>query len=326
MRPPAQLLFSPETASPSLVLGVALAPAVAAGLLLFRLAALEMLGIALGVGAAVHLGAHWLRQPLRTSPVLPAVVGVGLVGPAAPLPIVAGVAVVAAGLETLRARFLPGARLQIGLLAYSALFFATGGQVAAYLKPGARTTLEEPIRLWRDFYLAGQAPIDPVRLYVGNVAGPVFATSLLAVVVGAAWLWYARRLSLSVVAGTVVGALLPVLYLGWSPAYHLDSGPLWFVAALLLADRATLPRAGITHPLIGLLAGVLAVGARQRGFAIEAAPMVAAGLQVLTALVQGAGWLLRRELHRRQDVALGAAGSEADPEPTPAHGDGRQAK
>ena len=29
------------------------------------------------------------------------------------------------------------------------------------------------------------APIDPVTLYVGNVAGPVFATSLLAVVIAA---------------------------------------------------------------------------------------------------------------------------------------------
>lgn len=287
----------PETAPPSLIATIALAPSVVAGVILFQLTALETLGVAVGAALVAHLASRLLSQPLQGTPLLPALVGVALVGSGAPLPWAAAVAVVAAGFELGRSRFLPMARLQVGLLAYAVVLILSHGGPAAYASPSGGA-VPEPIRLW----LSGHGPlaIDPVRLYVGNVAGPIFATSMLAVALGAAWLWYSRRLSLLVVLTFLAGAMVPIATYHWSPAYQLDSGPLWFAAALVLADRRTLPASAVGRPLVGLLAGLLALGARARGFAIESALVAVAGMQLLAVAVQGLSWV---RFHRRETWA-----------------------
>src|SRR2546426_4299939 len=196
-------------------------------------------------------------------------------------------AVGAAVLELFRVRFAPNARLQLGLLVYVALLLAAPEIPTAYVNPMSGARLAEPIRLWHDFYGGPQTPIDPIKLYVGNVSGPVFATSLLAVVLGAAWLWYARRLSALVVATFAIGAVAPVVYYRWSIPYQLTSGPLWFVAALVLADRKYLPNSMVGRPLIGLCAGLLAVAGRSRGLAIESAMEAVAAVQIAVTVVEG---------------------------------------
>src|SRR5205823_6408625 len=260
----------------------------------FRLAAAEILGIALLVGVLVHLAALALRQPMQDSPALAAVVGVAMIGPGTPLPWAVLIAVAAAVLELARVRFAPNARLQMGLLVYVGVLLVAGGAPTAYLNPVNGAPLAEPIRLWRDFYGGAQTPIDPIKLYVGNVPGPVFATSLMAVVLGAAWLWYARRLSALVVATFAIGAVAPVAYNHWSIPYQLTSGPLWFVAALVLADRKYLPNSMVGRPLIGLCAGLLAVAGRSRGLAIESAMEAVAAVQIGVTLVEGVVRMLTR--------------------------------
>jgi len=262
--PLSRVVLRPETASPSVVLGIALL-----------------------VGVLVHLGALALRQPMQDSPALAAVVGVAMIGPGTPLPWAALIAVAAAMLELARVRFAPNARLQMGLLVYVAVLLVAGGAPTAYLNPVNGAPLAEPIRLWRDFYGGAQTPIDPIKLYVGNVPGPVFATSLMAVALGAAWLWYARRLSALVVATFAIGAVAPVVYYRWSIPYQLTSGPLWFVAALVLADRKYLPNSMVGRPLIGLCAGLLAVAGRSRGLAIESAMEAVAAVQIAVTVVEG---------------------------------------
>jgi NQR2/RnfD/RnfE family subunit of NADH-ubiquinone oxidoreductase len=268
---------------------VALAPPVVVGILLFHLVALEMLAIALAAGLVASVVARIMGQPLPAAPLLAALVGVALVGSGALLPWVVAVAVGAASFEVARSRFVPAARVQVGLLAYALVLLVSQGAAATYVSPsGAR--ISEPIRLWLQAG-DGQAPIDPVHLYVGNVAGPVFATSMLAVAVGAAWLWYSRRLSLLIVLTFLAGAMVPIVTRSWSAGFQLDSGPLWFVVALVLADRRTLPASTIGRPLLGFLAGLVALGARARGLAIESALVTVAGMQVLAAAVQGLDWV-----------------------------------
>src|SRR5205814_10234890 len=116
---------------------------------------------------------------------------------------------------------------------------------------------------WYQFFSPASAPIDPVRLYVGNIPGPVFATSLLAIAIGVAWLAYARRVSLVVLIGFMVGSLVAIYSLHWDPLFQLDSGPTWFVAALILADRRLLPDAWALRPALGFAAGLFAVGLRR---------------------------------------------------------------
>jgi len=277
----------PETAPPSLVAAVALVPPVAAGAIFFRLVAVEVVVIAVTAGLLSHLAARRLGQPLDGTPLLPALVGVALVGSGAAPMWAAAVAVVAAVFELARARFVPAARLQVGIVAYAVVLLISRGGPAVYAAPDGAPAAE-PIHLW---LLGGQMPFDPTRLYVGNVAGPVLATSLLAVAVGAAWMWYARRLSLLVVIMFLIGALVPTAVERWPVAYQLESGPLWFAAALVLADRRSLPASGVGRPLLGLLAGAAALAVRARGLAIEASIAAVAWILVLNVIVQGLNWV-----------------------------------
>jgi hypothetical protein len=294
-------LFRPDTLPPSAILTIALAPAVVAGLILFRVAAAEMLVLALCIGGIAHLIARLIHQPLTVSPIIPSLVGVALIGPGASTAWALGVATAAAAFELARVRVLPRFRIHSGLLGYSALYLLGRGGPAAYVKPVSNQPFPEPIALWHRFYGAGAAPIEPVTLYVGNVAGPVFATSLLAVLIGAAWLWYARRLSLGVVVALALGACIPIALMGWNFGYQLDSGPLWFVVALAFADRAQVPRAVASRTLMGFAAGVTVLAARARGFGIEAVPLGIVSLQLVVGLVEGSGWLLaERELVRQR--------------------------
>ncbi|MBJ7599536.1 MAG: hypothetical protein DLM67_03370 [Candidatus Nephthysia bennettiae] len=298
-------VFRPDTTSPSLSSLVALTPPVLLGLAFFGVPAFEMLVLALAIGGSVHAAAHFTRQRLEISPIVPALVGVALVGPGASLVWPAAIALVASLFEVARARFTPRARLDFGVIGYGAIFLLSKGAPASYLSPHTLVAMPEPIRFWLQSAASGQSPIDPIKLYVGNVAGPVFATSLLAVVLGAAWLWYARRLSLLVVFMFGLGALASVRLMGWSAVYHLDSGPLWFTAALVLADRRMLPPSGLGRPLLGLAAGVVSMAARVRGAGIEAVPITVAALLIVVALVEGMGWLIPNR-RRVKDAARAA--------------------
>ena len=293
--------FEPARLPVALVTGLAFVPSLIAGLVFFKLEAAVGLALAVAIGGALHLAAWRLRQPAGESPVVAAVVGVALLGPTTPPLWVAGVALVAGCLELARARLAPRLGLEVGLVAFAAALAAGRGLVQGYVNPGTARALAEPIRLWAQFGGGAAAPINPVRLYVGNVPGPLFATSVMAVVIGAAWLWYARRLSLVVLLTFALGATLPAALMGWNVVYHLDSGPAWFVVALLLADRRRLPGSRAARPLLGVAAGLGTLAFRGSGVGIEAAFLAVAGLQAAVGLVDGAHWLVVN----RRDVAGG---------------------
>ena len=127
---------------------------------------------------------------------------------------------------------------------------------------------------------------------MGNVPGPVFATSLLAVAVAAAWLAYARRVSIVVLFGFLAGSLVAIYTFHWDPLFQLDSGPTWFVAALILADRRLLPDSRALRPTLGFAAGLFAVGLRRPpqgtwfgSHGLEVAFFTVATIQAVMAIV-----------------------------------------
>ncbi len=294
--------FKPASLPDDLVTGLALLPPVAAGVVIFRVPAAEMLGVAVDAGVLGMLVAYWFwpSQSRRSiaSPVIAAVFGVALVGPGAGLVIAAEIAVAAALLEVLRVRYMPAIKAQVGLLAYAAVALIARGAAFAYINPANGNAFTDPITTWYRFFAPASSPIDPVRLYVGNVPGPVFATSLLAVAVGVAWLAYARRVSLVVLVAFAAGAMLAIYTFHWDPLFQLDSGPTWFVAGLLLADRRLLPDSWSVRPVLGFAAGLFAIGLRRNGYGIEAVfftvAVVQAVMGVLVVLFWGASVLMER--------------------------------
>jgi hypothetical protein len=295
--------FSPASLPDDVITGIALAPMVAAGLIIFKLPALEMLLVALAMGIGGTLFARWVwRHDVprpQPGPVIAAIVSVALVGAGSSLGITAAIAAIAVILELLRARFIPAIRAQTGLLAFAALAVVSGGAPLVYVNPASqRSFFPDPIAIW---YAQPSLPTsyDPITLYVGNVAGPVFATSLLAVGIGIAWLAYARRLSFAVGIGFLAGAAFAIVAYRWDYVAHLDSGPTWFVA-MLLADRRYLPASWAIGPVLGFSAGLLTVGLRVRGYGIEAAYLTAAGVQAAMALVVVVLWAASLGTERMQ--------------------------
>ena len=286
--------FRPETLSPDTVSAIALAAPVAAGLILFRLPAAEMLTLALVIGVAVHLAAVLLRVRLETSPALVSVVGVALCGPLSSLAWPTLVAFTAAVLEVLRCRYWPRARVHAGLVAYGLVYLASSGAVAAYARPGSFQMFPEPIAQWSLYYGGAAHFIEPITLYVGNVAGPVFATSLLAVVLGLAWLWYSRRFSVLSAAAFLLSGVAISLALRWDPVFHLDSGPAWFVVGFILCDRRMLPELPMARPLMAVSAGVIAIGLRAAHMYIEALFITVAMLELIFALTETLARLIAR--------------------------------
>jgi hypothetical protein len=280
--------FKPASLPNDLITGIALAPPVIAGLIIFKVTALEMLAVALAIGAVGQIAAYllWRKRIPRTqaSPVIAAVFGVALVGVGASIATWIEIALLAVILEVLRAHYIPAIRAQTGLLAFAVVALITRGAPYAYINPASGVSFPEPINVWYHFFSPASAPIDPIRLYIGNVPGPVFATSLVAVAIGAAWLAYARRVSLVVLVSFLLGALVPIYAFHWDVVFQLDSGPTWFVAALLLADRRLLPGSRTIRPVLGFGAGLLAVGLRRNGYGIEAAFITVAGVQAVMAV------------------------------------------
>lgn len=287
--------FRPYSLPADMALGIALIPPLVAGLILYGLIAFVSAVLALAMGGAFHLLARRAKIPLRSSPAITALIGVALVGAGAHIVWSLLIAVLASLLELLRGRFWPRAGIHTGLIAYAFAYWTSSGTVATYLKPVVLVPFPEPIQQWSRFYGGDARFIDPTTLYVGNVAGPILCTSLLAVVISIAWLWYARRVSLAALIGFLLGGLLISVMLRWDPVFQLDSGPTWFVAALALADRRLLPEEPVLRPTLAFAAGVFAVGVRAVPLYIEGVFLSVAALQVAFALLElGTRWLTPR--------------------------------
>lgn len=294
--------FKPESLPDDLVTGLALLPPVVAGLIIFKAPAVQMLGIAVAAGGVGVLIGNWFwrRQfrPSVFSPLIAAVFGVALIGAGAGIVVAAEIAVLAVVLDVLRVRYMPAIRAQAGLIAFAGIALVTRGLPFAYINPANGAAFGDPIATWYRFFSPASAPVDPIRLYVGNVPGPVFATSLLAVAVAVAWLAYSRRVSLVVLVAFLGGAALAIYTFHWDPLFQLDSGPTWFVAGLLLADRRLLPDSWAIRPVLGFAGGLFAVGLRHNGFGIQAAFFVVAAVQAVMAVVVVAYWAASLMLER----------------------------
>jgi Na+-transporting NADH:ubiquinone oxidoreductase subunit NqrB len=286
--------FRPSTLPDDLVIGLALLPPIVAGLVIFKAPAVEILGIAVAAGVAGIVVSQllWRHQRPRSGagPLIAALFGVALVGVGASVVLVAEIAALAVVLEVLRARYIPAIRAQAGLIAFAAVTLISRKATLIYFDPHGGDNTRDPIATWDQLFHQSAWVPSPIKLYVGDVAGPVFATSLLAVAVGVAWLAYARRASLAVLVSFLVGALVAIFYFKWDVLFQLDSGPTWFVAGLVLANRRYLPESWALRPMLGFAVGLFAVGLRKSSYGIEAAYFSVATLQAVMAVIVLVYW------------------------------------
>jgi hypothetical protein len=121
-----------------------------------------------------------------------------------------------------------------------------------YLSPIDLRHLDEPARLWR------QASIDPLRMYAGNVAGPLGATSMMVATLAFLALAYARRASWHYVLGFFAPVAAVTLLRQAPLTVYLISGPAVVFAGVLGADTRRLPRSRRWQAAGGVAAGSVA--------------------------------------------------------------------
>jgi hypothetical protein len=130
-----------------------------------------------------------------------------------------------------------------------------------YVSPFVLRPQPEPIGLWSNF----QLELDPLRLYTGNVAGPLGATSFGLAMIGFTVLAYLRRASWLFLLAFFLPIAAAMAGAGQSLPVYLISGPAVVFAGLIAADTLKLPPAASWKVGAGLGCGVLSALLLLRG-------------------------------------------------------------
>src|SRR3989440_11664860 len=123
--------------------------------------------------------------------------------------------------------------LHPALVVFGLLFLIDRQLGVGFINPFDGRHLDDPLLLWYKL----QIVIDPVKLYVGNVAGPIGVTSAGAVLIGVTYLWYTRKISLGVILGFLCGIAATAAAIRTDVGFQLASGPSLFLAGYIAADR-----------------------------------------------------------------------------------------
>ena len=329
---PRAALVEPEQLGCDAAYTIALAPALALGLFYFRQDAALLLALSVLAGVVCLLA----LQLARLTGALPAWVGHRASHPlvasllvAAFLPpqtltwVAAGLVVVLVILDTLVWPPLKRIMVHPALVVFALLLVARDHLGGGFLNPFDGRHLDDPLTLWFRLRLV----IDPIKLYVGNVPGPIGATSAGALLLGIAYLWYGRKISLALLAGFVAGVGVAAAAFGEDVAFQVASGPALFLAGFLAADRRRLVTGDRMAALAGVAAGALTVPLRAHGQADAATweALLAVGLTLTigvrfkSILASGSKSQARGATTRARPVRSGATPPQIVPSrPTPA--------
>jgi NQR2/RnfD/RnfE family subunit of NADH-ubiquinone oxidoreductase len=133
-----------------------------------------------------------------------------------------------------------------------------------------------------------------VKLYVGNVPGPIGVTSAAAVLIGVTYLWYTRKISLGIVAGFLIGITVGSLILRTDAGFQLASGPSLFIAGYIAADRRRVVLTEQFTLLFGLAAGLVTMALRWYGEGLQGSWQAFLLLSVAVTVFLRVQMILRR--------------------------------
>lgn len=197
---------------------------------------------------ATHPLISGLLIPCFLSPVTPPWLGVGLV-------------ILLVVLDTVAWPQLMRMLTHPALVVFGVLFLVQRQLHTSFVNPFDLRPLDDPLTYWYRFHIA----VDPIKMYVGNVPGPMGVTSMGAVLLGVAYLWYCRKISLSLLLGYFAGMTTAAIAYNFAVAFQLSSGPTLFVAGFLAADRRRMVLSDRLAAVIGLIAGGLTIVLRAFG-------------------------------------------------------------
>jgi Na+-translocating ferredoxin:NAD+ oxidoreductase subunit D len=239
---PQLLLVQPEQLSYDLAYALALLPLVIAGIVFFLQDALLLFAISFLAGIVCLLALQLARLTIglpawvgfrAAHPLVASILIACFFSPRTPAWIAAAIVILFIVVDTVLWPQLQRVMLHPALIVFGILFVIQRQLGIGFTNPFDSHRLDDPLLLWYKL----QIVIDPVKLYFGNVSGPIGVTSAGAVLIGVTYLWYTRKISLGVVIGFLFGIAATAAAIRSDVGFQLASGPSLFLAGYIAADR-----------------------------------------------------------------------------------------
>ena len=273
---PQLLLVQPEQLSYDLAYALALLPLVVAGIILFFQDALLLFALSFLAGIVCLLAIQLARLTFglpawigykATHPLVASILIACFFAPRTPAWVAAAMVILYIVVDTLVWPRLQRVMLHPALIVFGLLFVIDRQLGIGFINPFDGRHLDDPLLLWYKL----QIVIDPVKLYVGNVPGPIGVTSAGAVLIGVTYLWYTRKVSLGLIAGFLVGVAGVALAIRSDLGFQLASGPSLFLAGYVAADRRRVQLDERFAFLFGVAAGIATMILRWYGQGLQSA-------------------------------------------------------
>jgi Na+-translocating ferredoxin:NAD+ oxidoreductase RnfD subunit len=330
---PQLLLVQPEQLTYDLAYALALLPLIVAGIIFFLQDAILLFAISFLAGIVCLLAIQLARLTFglpawvgfkATHPLVASMLIACFLSPRTPAWVAATVVILFIVVDTVLWPQLHRVMLHPALIVLGLLFVIERQLGVGFVNPFDGRHLDDPLLLWYRL----QVMIDPVKLYVGNVPGPIGVTSMAAVLLGVTYLWYTRKVSLGVIAGFLAGIAAGALVLRSDPGFQLASGPSLFIAGYIVADRRRVVLAERFTFIFGAGAGVATMILRWYGEGLQATwqGFLLASI-IVTVALRAQGFLRRRGRiagGRLRTLSIKSPGHEPRPALTPVRSDVRQ--
>jgi len=284
---PQLLLVQPDQLGYDLAYALALLPLVVAGIIFFLQDSILLFAISFLAGIVCLLAIQLARLTFglpawigfkATHPLVASILVACFFSPRTPAWVAASMVILFIVIDTVLWPQLQRVMLHPALIVFGILFIIQRELGIGFVNPFDGRHLEDPLVLWYKL----QIVIDPVKLYVGNVPGPIGVTSAGAVLVGMIYLWYTRKISLGLIAGFICGVAAVALAIRSDLGFQLASGPSLFLAGYVAADRRRVLLSEQFSFLFGAAAGVITMILRWYGGGQQAAWQ---GLLLVSAVV-----------------------------------------
>jgi H+/Na+-translocating ferredoxin:NAD+ oxidoreductase subunit D len=275
-RVPQLLLVQPEQLGYDLAFALALLPLVIAAIVFFTRDALLLFAISFLAGIVCLLALQLARLTMglpawvgykATHPLVASILIACFFSPRTPAWVAATMVILFIVVDTVLWPQIHRVMLHPALIVFGLMFVIQRQLGVGFINPFDGRHLDDPLQLWYRL----QIIVDPVKLYVGNVPGPIGVTSAGAVLIGVTYLWYTRKISLGVVAGFLFGIAAVALALRSDLGFQLASGSSLFLAGYIAADRRRVPLPERYTFLFGAAAGAATMILRWYGEGAQAA-------------------------------------------------------
>jgi electron transport complex protein RnfD len=289
-RIPQLLLVQPEQLNYDLAYALALLPLVIAGLVFFRQDAVVLFAISFLAGIVCLLALQLVRLTFglpawvgfkATHPLVASILVAVFFSPRTPAWVASVAVILFIAIDTLLWPRLQRMMLHPALIVFGLLYLVQRQLHFGFINPFDGRALPDPLTLWYDFKIF----VDPVKLYVGNIPGPLGVTSAAAVSLGLIYLWYTRKVSLGVIAGFLFGIAVVAAVVQADVGFQLSSGPALFLAGYVAADRRRVLLSERSAFVFGVAAGVGTMALRWYGQGQEAAWMSLLAISAIVTVI-----------------------------------------